>query len=132
MIQFVQEYDFHEMLLPHGEDDISFSCSNGNFMISITYDDTKKLKLHFARCYYQAFHPIPGANILCESLDFWGGFAGCVYRVEGSELLANCRQYASDTGLPFKAKYFYCRFDSSNLGFHIVANELTHEVVELT
>lgn len=127
MIQFQKEFDFLEMLLPHGEDDVSYSYSDGEFKIIVTYDDTKKLILRFSNCQYQAFHPIPGVNILSEPLDFWGGEAGCVYRLDNTDLLSSCEDYALEAGLPFKARYFYCRFDSFNLGFHVVADIFSYE-----
>ncbi len=51
MAKFIKEYDFHKLLLPHWEDDISYSYVDGVFKIIVTFNDSDKLKLKFSGCH---------------------------------------------------------------------------------
>ena len=134
-MDFIKVYDFQNMLLPRGEDDVRFRSDGLTFCISVHFEDVKTLELKFEGCLFQINHIVPGPNLLCDDFDYYAVDAGCVYEVGGTTALERTKDYflaRHDKWLPpfsFSKKYFFVRFADHGVGYHMIATEFEAELL---
>lgn len=117
-------YDLNELILPHGEDGISYEFCKGDLVIKIQYDEcSKHIQLKFLGCSYQYFAPVPGyypTQIMSNSSGYKTQ-SGYVYELSDTDLLKESESVSESAGYKPNRRHFFLYLEWANVTFNIIA-----------
>ncbi len=114
-------FDFSNLLLPHGEDGVSYEYNKGNLTVNIPYDEkTKNIKLVFESSSYQYIGPVPGFCPDQIAPDFKFS-SSRIYELSETGLLLEIEALYQNSNYKPNRRHFFFYLEWENVVFHIVA-----------
>ncbi|TRD14442.1 hypothetical protein [Palleronia caenipelagi] len=123
-MRYVERYNFLNflnLLLPHGEDNISFEKRDGDLRVTIPYNDrTQSIRLLFESCSYQYVFLVPGYCPEELASDFIYDFSR-VYELFDTKLLYESEAISESYGYKPNRRHFFFYLEWENVAFHVIA-----------
>lgn len=127
-MEYNQLFDFNDLIVPHGEDRVSYNYERGSLCVNISYDDNKKyILLRFSGCSYQYFAPVPGYFPVGIEPSKIKAYPGIVYEISNSDFLTESEAVSEKFGYKPNRRHFFVRLEWAEVAIHVIGSDFGYE-----